>query len=371
MRLLIVHQAADMYGSDRVCLAIASAAVARGWTVGALVPESGPLVEQLVNVGVDVTILDPLVLRRTDLRATKLWKLPGRWLRAIWRLWQFAKAQRYDVVHSSCSPTLGGAVLARMWRRPHVWHVQEYLPGPYPMRVALEALLQTADGVVVASNAIRDQFTSSALRDRAVVAYSGAAAPDIVPNPVLTAPTATIVCVGRLNAWKGQDVLIRAVRDVIDRGYSVRTYLVGGYYGDESRFDVRLRELIDRHHLGSDVVMLGERSDAQAIVARSDIAVVPSKRPEPFGMTLVEAMHLGRPVISTNAGGPREIIRHGVDGILVPMGDSQALATAIEYLLSHRDEALRLGRSATARAKMFTPAQMTSIVLGLHETCVA
>src|SRR5579884_1893852 len=152
-RLLIVHASADLYGSDRACLAIARAAVAEGFEVETVVPWSGPLARELREAGAKTHVFDPLVLRRRDLRGWRAAIAPFRWIRALTRLHRFAGRGSFDIVHSNCITTLGGSYLARRWRVPHVWHVHELFGDSATSRFVLERLLGRADWVIAASGA--------------------------------------------------------------------------------------------------------------------------------------------------------------------------------------------------------------------------
>lgn len=98
---------------------------------------------------------------------------------------------------------------------------------------------------------------------------------------------------------------------------------------------------------GVTVLNLG-RADVRAAWRRAAVAVVPSRWDEPFGMVAIEALTAGAPVIASRVGALPELVRDGVDGLLVPAGDETALDGALEWLLT--DERARSGMSAAARA---------------------
>jgi glycosyltransferase involved in cell wall biosynthesis len=75
---------------------------------------------------------------------------------------------------------------------------------------------------------------------------------------------------------------------------------------------------------------------------------------EPFGMTVIEAMSLGKPVVAGGAGGPLEVITDGVHGLLVPFGDSPGIAAAILRYLDDRALASAMGEAALQRAQLFS-----------------
>lgn len=368
-RLLIVHASADRYGSDLACLRIAVAAKTAGWDVDVVIPNDGPLVADLTAAGIVPVILDPLVLRRADLRGVRAATAPLRWLLAAARLRRWAKQRpRYDVVHSNCAPTLGGALLARQWRAAHVWHVHEIFTGRLQRRVFDALLTRSADIVLTCSSAAADQFPRLTATKRVRVVYTGVDVPAGVPTTEpLSNGDPTVVCVGRLNGWKGQPVLVDAIGRLTARGVGVRSQLVGSVFRGERHFEDRLRRQVDDLGLRQRVELLGERRDALDIVAAADIAVLATTRPEPFGMALVEAMALGRPVVASAAGGPTEYITDGVDGFLVPPGDPRALADAVQRLIDDPDLARRVGTAARSRVAGLTTARMTEAVLSAYD----
>jgi glycosyltransferase involved in cell wall biosynthesis len=171
-------------------------------------------------------------------------------------------------------------------------------------------------------------------------------------EPLTRDPT-TVVCVGRLNRWKGQDVLVRAIGELRDQGRTVRCQLVGGAFVTDQEVERNLVQLVDGMGLGDQVELLGDLADPSVVVANADIAVVPSKVAEPFGKVVVEAMALGRPIVATAAGGPLEVINDELNGLLVPPDDAVALAKAIARYLDDPVWARGLGRAARVRAQDF------------------
>jgi glycosyltransferase involved in cell wall biosynthesis len=101
---------------------------------------------------------------------------------------------------------------------------------------------------------------------------------------------------------------------------------------------------------------------------RATLAVVPSLWPEPFGMVAMEALAAGTPVVASRVGGLPEIVRDGVDGVLVGPGDPAALAATVRELLE--DDARREAMAASARsgASRFAPAVVAEAVDAVYES---
>jgi glycosyltransferase involved in cell wall biosynthesis len=94
--------------------------------------------------------------------------------------------------------------------------------------------------------------------------------------------------------------------------------------------------------------------------------VLPSPA-EPFGLVLLEAMALSKPVVACSSGGPIEIVSAGETGLLVPPSNAEALAAALRTLLENRDLAVRFGERGRARyERMFTSDRMGAEVLAVY-----
>jgi glycosyltransferase involved in cell wall biosynthesis len=371
-RLLIVHASSDLYGSSRACLTVAEAAVEAGFTTEVLIPDQGPLASELERVGAGIRILDTLVLRRADLRGTGIAHAPRAWLSSARHLWQFSRKHRYDIVHSNCAPTLGGALLARWWGVPHIWHIHELMTNEPLVRGFFSVVLRTADALLATSQAVADQFKSESLRRKTRVAHPGAVVPhNLTTSKPMKREVPVITCVGRLNAGKGQSVLIEAVKILHDGGYPVRLDLVGDVFGNEDQFRDLLVQRVSDLGLDSSVRFLGERRDALELIGDSDVFVLPSTSPEPFGIVVVEAMALGRPVIATRGGGPSEIITNTHDGLLVDPNNPAQIATAVKSLMNHPELVLELTINAADRGRELTPDQLRRTVVTIYRELLA
>ncbi|MEU0371813.1 glycosyltransferase family 4 protein [Streptomyces sp. NPDC006283] len=195
------------------------------------------------------------------------------------------------------------------------------------------------------------------------------AIPNSVPEPSV-APSdgtgQTVVAAGRLAAEKQYEVLVEAFAEVAAArpDWSLRIY------GSGDQRD-RLRARIDELGLYNAVHLMGPHSPIEPEWAKGAIAASTSRH-ESFGMTLVEAMRCGVPMVSTDCDyGPREIIQDGVDGLLVPVGDVRAVARALLRLID--DEDLRRGMAAAAwrNARRFDPGVVTKQYEALFDELAA
>ncbi len=164
-----------------------------------------------------------------------------------------------------------------------------------------------------------------------------------------------IVAAGRLVKSKRYDVLIRAFAKVVAErpDWQLRIYGTG-------QEDQALRALVLELGLHNHVRMMGGYAPIEPEWAKGSIAAVSADR-EPFGMTLVEAMRCGVPVVSTDAPhGPGEILQHEVDGLLTPVGDPDALGDALLRLINDDELRRRLAAAALVSSERYDPAPIAA-----------
>jgi len=160
-----------------------------------------------------------------------------------------------------------------------------------------------------------------------------------------------ILLYGRMMAGKGEDVLIKALKVLKDKGIIYRAIICGPSPNKDYPSN-----LIKFYGLENQVVYVGPRLDKELVelINRSSIVVVPSKCEETFGQTAIEAMYFGKPVIASNTGGLAEVVSNF--GIIIPPNDPYALAEAIHYLMSNKNKIETLGKKAKEYAiSVFDP----------------
>ncbi|MFE0059841.1 glycosyltransferase family 4 protein [Streptomyces sp. NPDC059003] len=222
------------------------------------------------------------------------------------------------------------------------------------LRAQLARHYRTLDAVVTTTEADAAVYR----RKMALPGVRVLAVPNMVPPPDVAPSDGTakvVAAAGRLVPGKRFDLLVRAFATVAAQHPDWLLRIYGG--GSKKQ---ELQDLIDRLELGGNVELMGVHSPIEPEFAKASIAASASDA-ESFGMTLVEAMRCGVPVVSTDCPlGPAEIIRDGHDGRLVPTGDADALAKALVELIE--DEPLRraMGTAALEGAHRYDPAPIAA-----------
>lgn len=339
--ILAVHQGYELYGSDRTFISsvLALREAYPDYWVQVMLPKVGPLSRLLEGQGFAVSIAPIWVLRRAD----------GFWLLLlgavlfplfVWRAWIVMR--RSAICYVNTSVVFDFAVAARLARRPCIIHVHE-IPAGLALRV-IRAVLRWSGAVLVFNSAATRAAFALPARVEQHVLLNGVADPGD-GAVAQRGDRLRILMIGRINSWKGQDLLVRAVRRLPDEIAARLDIRFAGAAFEDGPAGRELEALLDRGGLAAEVQLLGFVDDPAPLYEWCDIVVVPSRRPEPFGLVAIEAMAHARAVLAARHGGLSEIVVDGETGILFAPGDEAALAGAIEYAVRQRDAIAAMGRA--------------------------
>lgn len=231
----------------------------------------------------------------------------------------------------------------------HSMIARDYLSSAMRMAATLmdNVTLPLTDRVIAVSEAVaRDVIRRGARKDRVRVVYNGITPPPEGDRGALRrdlglAPDAfTIFSAARLHPVKGLEYLLRAVALAGDRIPSWRLLIAG-----DGPLRRELEELTGTLGLSERVRFLGQVPAARRLLPACDLYISPSIM-EALGISILEAMSAGVPVVATAVGGVTEFLTDGQNGLLVPPGDPKALGDAAARVAQDRDLASRLARAA-------------------------
>jgi glycosyltransferase involved in cell wall biosynthesis len=151
--------------------------------------------------------------------------------------------------------------------------------------------------------------------------------------------------VANLFPRKGHEYLIEAVYRIAEEAPDARCLIVGT--GDD-RYGEMLARLTREKGLDGIVIFAGFQPDVSPYLAAFDLFVLPSVM-EGFGIVLIEAMAMAKPVVATSVGGIPEVIDDGVTGFLVPPRDPESLVRKIRFLLAHPEVRAKMGEAGRLR----------------------
>jgi phosphatidylinositol alpha-mannosyltransferase len=179
----------------------------------------------------------------------------------------------------------------------------------------------------------------------------------------------TVLFVGRLEPRKGLTYLVRAFLRLKPAFPRLRLLVVGR--DDRHQRDKAMAMVPPR--LRPDLVFVGSvpQADLPSYYASADLFCAPSLGGESFGIVLAEAMAVGLPVVCSDIGGYRDVVRDGADGLLVPPRDPEALAAAIAGLLDNPARLAAMGEAAAAAARRYAWPVVAAEVAEVYEAALA
>ena len=160
---------------------------------------------------------------------------------------------------------------------------------------------------------------------------------------------------GRIIEWKGTVEFVHAAAIIIKSNPNVKAFIVGDCSDGNRAYLDEVKKLIVHYELEKEIILTGYRTDVPALMEMMDIIVHTSKRPEPFGMVLIEGMAMAKPIVATKMGGPLDIVIDGETGFLVELDGVAELANSIQLLLDDDELARTMGIKGKERVySMFT-----------------
>lgn len=312
MKIICVHQSADMYGSDRSFLQVVNYLRQSGRfeKITVILPRKGPLVTELEKLNVDIIYLQLSLLSKTYLKKLQ-------WGKIIFPLFSFSSKKKlfnqYDIVYVNTSVILDFYVLAPFLRQTKIIHIRE-IPNQWLGKMLSLFLRYAKAKIIFNSHSTLNSFEP--LDQSFVVhnAFEGFSKDIQISTKEGDDRPLRILLIGRINSWKGQDFAIESLATI--PGASVILKIVGSTSAGNEVMLVNLKKKVESLGLSDKVEFMDFVSDTAAVYAWSDVVIVPSTKPEPFGRIAIEAMSLNKPVIAANHGGLPEIVEDSFSGFL-------------------------------------------------------
>lgn len=321
--------------------------------------------------GEDVPFIEAEGIRHMPISITRRFT-PVQDGRSLWQLYQLLRRERFTIVHTHTpKPSLLGQLAAKLAGVPiivntiHGFYFHDSMkPAIRRFYILLEKIAATCSDAILSQNQ-EDMHTAvaHAIAPPQKISHLGNGidiqrfnratlspqrirqtqqALDISPD------TPVVGFVGRLVKEKGLLDLLSAMQQVVRQMPHVKLLVVGPT--DSEKEDALSPTIAADYGLGAHCIFTGMRQDMPELYALMDLFVLPSYR-EGFPRSPMEASAMGVPCIVTDIRGCREAVIHGRNGLLVPLGQPDALAAAILQLLTDKKQAQQLGQNGRRLAE--------------------
>lgn len=315
------------------------------WNALVVAPEEGELIARLRASSLQARVI--------SLSSMKPWRLIPM-IRTLKECLALSKAFQPTVVYANGSrAAFYGGLVARISRIPMVWHCRIADPDFLLDRI----LSRFSMRIVVNSNATARRFRTC-WPEKVSVVYNGIDlqwfAEDSAKKPDWIQPDwIVILVVARASRRKRHDLVLSAFEKIAGSFPSAHVLMAGSADPLEPEWFQELQGRSSSSLFSDRIHWAGHTNDVRPWYKAASILVLASES-ESFGRVLVEAMACGVPVIATKSGGIPEVIRDGVDGILIAPGDVEALARAMSMLLQDDHLRISLVQSGKVRAQRFS-----------------
>lgn len=341
--VLMAHPGAELYGADRMFLESVRGVTEAGARALVCLPNTGPLVPLLRNLGADVRIVSTPVLRKTLLTPAGFTELAKKTLAGTKAGLRLIRKEEVNTLYVNTVTIPLWIALGRFSNKDVAVHVHEAESGvSQNILRALNAPLHLAQTVLVNSEFSRSVLgaVSRTLADRAQLLPNGIQASSEEPQKAratLDGHT-KVLFLGRLSERKGVHVAVEAFDELVARGKKIELTLLGDFVPGYDDFRESLLARIAKSPAADKIRVAGFVEPIWSELASADIILTPSVVDEPFGNTAIEAVLAARPVVVADAAGLKETAsKYNSVATCIP-GDKNSLADAIQDVMDNWSE---------------------------------
>ncbi|PSB49322.1 glycosyltransferase family 1 protein [Cyanosarcina cf. burmensis CCALA 770] len=364
----------DMRGGPRSLLETIDSLQKLGVECFVLLPAQGRLFDELSRRDIPVRVIPyERWLEATNYPLRDRWRKLKRSYHIAFQIAAQIKEWQCNVVYTNTIAIGVGAFAAFLLRKPHVWHIREFVYEDHGQvfdlgrNLTLKLVDLLSQVCIVNSKAVAQKYEQWIAPTKLKVVYQ---AVNVTPGEAIALPPTTnfrCIIVGALVEGKRQEDAIRAIAQLVHTGVRVELLIVGD--GDP-QYREYLENIATKNHIEQFIKFYGYADNPFPLMQSADVVLVCSKC-EAFGRVTVEGMRAGKPIIGTRSGGTQELIRDGFNGLLYTAEDERELAQKIRYICDRPDLAKQMGENGQQwAAEQFTPARYgKEIYLLLKQLC--
>lgn len=363
--ILIIHQSAELYGSDKTILFFVKELDKTKYLPIVVLPSEGPLKVEFEKNNIKVVIIPVLKLYRNIFTPKNLYVFVKEYFHSQKALKELHKEYNFQLIYSHTLAVLVGIFFAKKYRIKHLWHIQEIIAEPTFVNKTFKRLLSLKSN----HKAIYDSIETmkfwikgeTELEKKSDFVWNGLDIEEkynssqeekkAIRKDFFKVDDNQIVIglIGRINSWKGQQLLLDAFNVIANDFPEIKLVFVGSPPPGQDYFLHNLEHKIEEFKLKDRVEIVPFQQNIWLFWDAIDIAVVPSTEPEPFGMVAIEAMAAKKPVIAANHGGLTEIVIPNNTGFLFEPSNKNDLANYLKELIENPDKRSQFGENGFKR----------------------
>ncbi|SMO87866.1 Glycosyltransferase involved in cell wall bisynthesis [Saccharicrinis carchari] len=336
--ILCVHQGYELYGSDRMFMLSLKGFRKRYGDIHITVhlPVEGILSSKIIEEGLaDEVIFSPMaVLRKSDFKKFNFSNVL-RGLFILPKKVQFCNS--FDLIYINSIVVFDYLLASRFSKSKCIVHIHEIVDGI--IRSFFEKLLLfSKTNCIFVSQATKNAFTKL---NKGQVVLNGIKGFDFKERAF--SGEFKILQIGRINSMKGHDILLKALVALKSK-YSLKVRIIGDVFDNQNHYKNEIYDLIKHNKLEGIVDIRGFSNFPSSDYEWADIVVIPSKKPESFGLVAIESMSVGSITLASKIGGLAEIFNDGESGFYFEPNNVDSLVTALEKVLNSNNLCKNIAR---------------------------
>ncbi len=345
-RILLIHQGYELYGSDKMFILTVKSIISflPDLDINIIIPKKGELYEELIKLTPRIEVKDFGILRKSDIKQLKL-KILYQISFGVFT--QIKLQNQYDIVYINSLVILDHLIASRFSKAKTVLHLHEIPSEGFTSTLFKRFISFSKAQLISISKAVETSFKS--LDNKKTIILNGV--PDLHQEQIQEQTNVfKILLIGRINSWKGQLLLLKAIKRLKQEGNSAfKATILGDVFENQQHYKDTLVNYIKEHQLEEVVEIKSFSKNVISYYQNTDIVVIPSIQPEPFGLVAVEAMSHKKTIIASAHGGLTEIVEDKKTGFLIPPNNEIELAEAISYCSINKAKTYEMGERARDR----------------------
>lgn len=291
------------------------------------------------------------------------WKIINR--NIIERIEKVVDVSKYDIIHTNNSRIDIGAILAKKYKKKHIWHIREFGEKDFHtfsyIKDYVNYMQKETFLFIAVSNCVRDFWIKKGIEpEKIITIYNGVN----VLKKKKNNKTVSIVMAGQILRTKGQDQAIRAI-DILKKESPIELHLdIFGDKGDKKFYNELLRYIKEKK-LEKFISFKEYDKDIVKKYCNYDIGLMCSKS-EAFGRVTAEYMMAGLAIIASDTGANIELIEDKKDGVIYRYGDTEDLAFHLKELVSNSMLREQLSNNAQMKADCYSISEHGSKIFNLY-----
>ncbi len=355
MNVLMISNSTECFGANNSMLDMIVALKKRGVGIIVFLPGKGDFVRKLRQNHIKYYVIPYHLCAAISSTQRERWHKLYDNLLLAWKTRSLVKECNIDLIHTNASNVDFGAILAKMCKLPHIWHIRELLQEHYKLKYDFpcmeKKLMCESDCLIYISRYVAEKRKCGTNH---VVLYDGIDLDKykIHKEELLCGNIIRILYCGKISKEKGVIDVIKAVKKMIEWGYqNVQLDIVG----DTSEYYEKLLSYVEKSHLEKYIFFHGYQTDMYVFRKNADIAVMCS-RSDALGRVTIESMLGECLVIGADRGGTLELIKDGETGYLYEAGNAGQLAKKMILVSQNIEESAQI----VLRAKEYAEKQFNN-----------